>query len=170
MEINSMFNMIVNLLSISSPNTITIILDNIISFYDVDPSVIDRFNSKKLFIGYLRLFKTYSENIMVSGIMSDIFERIILRENYQIFLSLFIKYIYEFLVEFQDNIKHIDHLSNILDLLVFSSINKRKLFEIEFILEKLMNKIFNLSEPRFYAKLTILLKNLILFENMRTPY
>ena len=161
-KIDDIFVKIVDLLNFTNENTYCLVLDNIVSLYDIDPQIIDRFSSQELFRIYFKIFHEQHNNLMISGLIEDIFKRILKNKKYQdLFFSFLMEYFFEVLNVFFDDIKNNDHFCNIITLI---NIAIKENIDISSVLNILpqINEISNtIKDSRVIVKITILLKNLI---------
>ena len=167
-KIDDIFVKVVELLNFTNENTYCLVLDNIVSLYDIDKGIIDRFSSQKLFRIYFKIFHEQHNNLMISGLIEDIFKRILKNVKYrEMFFSFLMEYFFQVLNVFFDDIKNNNHLCNIITLINIAIKENIDCSAVLNILPEL-NKITNtIKDSRVIVKITILFKNLIHSQNIK---
>lgn len=162
-QIQEYFKSVLQLSRITSDLSMGQIVDNVLSFFDIDPSLLNVFITRELSIYLLTIYHRMWQHVIVGSCLTDIFKRIL--KSYSAaaqFFPVFWEYIFTQLPREADDQEKTEKLTFLIDLLIFASKESVDFSPIVHCIDHLEFLATRSKLPSVVSKITILFKQLLL--------
>ena len=161
-QIAPFFKVVLELANHADENTLGLVLDNLLSFYDINPEILAEQINKQVCVFLLKMLNQNFDHVIVSTSLLELFKRFLsVKKTSDVFFPVFSIFMSEFLQNYVPDFKKEDRFCKILDILIFSSLNCVDYTSFASLLTKISQITTGTLNSNIINKSTILFKNLL---------
>lgn len=162
-SLKSYFKLALDLAGAADENTLGLTLDNMLSFYDINPEAIAPLITTEVVTFLLKSLGQHFEHVIISNGITELSNRFLTNAQIShVYMPVLAAFVIHFLESYKEELKRSDRLCKLTDLLILASLQTADFKPFACSLEPLVKIAISTPNSSLITKMSILFKNLVL--------